>query len=225
MALAAALAVTALAAPAARAGTVTGKVELPSAAERPALRHRGFLDRSENPLAPVRGFDPLPWIVVVLEGTPLDRPSTAQVPWDLVGESFVRPVLLVPAGAEVLIRNLSKTPRSLVAAEAGDLIAKGPLNPSGNKSFRVPDAGKTYTIGDPDAPHLAGRLVVMAGGLAVAPDESGRFEFADVPEGSYKLKIYYRDGWIDRPDDAVTVGGKGKVDVKPRIPSGFPLRK
>jgi hypothetical protein len=206
------------------AGSVSGKVELPAPPERPALVSHGFLDRSDNPLAPVRAFDPLPWLVVVLEGGDA-KPSTGQVVWELVGETFAYPVLLVPAGAEVLIKNVSNTPRSLVATEAADLVPKGPLNPSGNKSFRVTEAGKRYTITDPDAPHLIGRLVVLPGGLAVSPDDAGRFEFADVPDGTYKVRLWYRDGWIDRTDDAVTVTAKSKVEVKPRVPTGFPLRK
>ena len=54
---------------AAHAGTVTGKLDLPSTAlPRPPVQMKGFLDRVENPLAPVKPVSPTTQMVVVLEG-------------------------------------------------------------------------------------------------------------------------------------------------------------
>src|SRR5689334_9706242 len=93
-----------------RAGPLVGKLELPPAPERPPPVARGFVDRVENPLADIRKPVLAPYLVVVLEGEA--RPSApGQVEWDLVGESFVRPVIAVPVGAEVVIRNQTKVPR------------------------------------------------------------------------------------------------------------------
>src|SRR5207248_9336716 len=52
---------------AARAGTLIGKVDLPPVA-RPDQVTRGFLDRAENPLAPVKPYSVAPQLVVELVG-------------------------------------------------------------------------------------------------------------------------------------------------------------
>src|ERR1044071_1389026 len=85
----------------ATAGTLYGKLELPQVTERPPPATRGFLDRSENPLAPLRPLAVTQQMVIVVEGD--EKPaSPGQVNWELVGESFSRPVIAVPAGAEVV---------------------------------------------------------------------------------------------------------------------------
>src|SRR5262245_44150083 len=97
------------------AGTLVGKLELPQTPAAPQVT-KGFLDRSENPFAPVRSIDVARQVVVVVEGE--EKPvAPPQVMWDLVGESFARPVIAAPAGAEVIIRNTSKVPRTLVVKE------------------------------------------------------------------------------------------------------------
>jgi hypothetical protein len=206
------------------AGTLIGKVELPAPPERPAPASRGFLDRVENSLAPVKPYSVTNQLVIVLEGgeTAMAPP---QVTWDLVGESFARPVIAAAAGAEIVIRNSTKTARTLSAKEDGKLIPAGPINPKGTKSFRASDAGKVYTISDSDSPHLRGTLVVVTTTYVGYPDEGGTFEINDVPAGSYRLRIWYRDHWLDRPDDAVEIKAKGKTDVNPKVPAGFPVKK
>ena len=206
----------------AHAGPVTGKVELPPAPDRPPVVAKGFLDRLENPLAPVRPTPVAPYLVLVLEGDGKVE-SPPQVTWELAGESFARPVVAAPVGAEVVIKNTSKVARTLVAAEDAKLMPKEPVNPTGSKSFR-PTEPKILTIGDSDAPHLKGVVVVVPTKHVAYVDAAGRFDFGDVPEGTYKLRVFYRTGWIDRPDDTVTVGGK-KTDVSVKIPAGYPLKK
>jgi hypothetical protein len=209
------------------AGTVVGKIDLPPAPERGPVIAKGFVDRIENPLADIKKQNIAPYLIVALEGD--QRPAApAQVTWDLVGESFARPVVAVPVGAEVVIRNQTKVPRTLAAAEDAKLIV-GPLNPTGTKSFRATEPA-TFTIGDKDAPHLRGRIVVVATTHVASVDDAGRFEMTDVPDGSYKLKIYYYDpiaeahgkhsDWLLTTD--VTVASRGKVsrtDVNVKLPA------
>lgn len=202
----------------AHAGTVTGKLELPPA-PRPPLQMKGFLDRVENPLAPVKPPPIALQMVVVLEGSEVPV-SPPQVVIELLGESFSRRVVAAPAGAEVLIKNVSKTARTLVAAEDPKLVPQGPINPTGPKSFRVTDVGKVYTIGDKDAPHLRLRIVVVNTPYVGYPDESGKFEVDGVPPGAYKVKVWYGDGWLQREDESITVGAKGKTEINPKIPAG-----
>ena len=213
------------------ANPVIGKLELPGVLPRhPPLAGKGFLDRLENPKKPVQGVNVGPYLLVVLEGDgkAIEAPP-GQIPWDLVGESFARPVIGAPVGGEILIKNTSKTARTLFAVEDPKLIPTGPINPTGPKSFRVTEP-RIYTIGDKDAPHLKGKVVVVATPYVATVEvtsttsgNTGRFEFPDVPEGSYKLRIFYKDGWIDRPDDTVTVGAKGKTEISVKVPAGYPL--
>jgi hypothetical protein len=140
-------------------------------------------------------------------------------------------VLAVPAGAEVVIKNTSKTARTLVAREDPQLVPHEPINPTGPKSFKVLEAGKAYTITDTDAPHLRGKLVVVNTPFIAKLDDSGKFTVDDIPPGEYKVRIYYydaasgKDGWLDRPADTVTVGVKGKAEVNPKIAAGYAVVK
>jgi hypothetical protein len=208
----------------ATANTVTGKLDLPPAPERPPVGSKGFLDRVENALAPVKGVAVTTQIVVVLEREGGKVETPAAVNWDLAGESFSKPVIGAPVGAEVVIKNTSKTARNLAAAEDPKLIPAGPINPTGPKSFR-PTEAKIYTIGDKDTPHLKGVLVVVNTKYVANVDAAGKFDFGDVPEGEYKLRVFYKSGWIDKPDDTVKVGAKGKTEVSVKIPAGYPLKK
>ncbi len=208
------------------AGTVVGKLELPAAPERGPVIAKGFLDRTENPLAEIRKVNLAPYFVVALEGDAKPDTAPAEVTWDLVGESFARPVVVVPVGAQVVIKNTSQISRTIGAAEDPKLIA-GPLAPTGAKSFRATQPA-IYTIGDADAPHLKGKLVVVATTHVANLDDSGRFEMNEVPDGSYKLRVFYYDpgaersggksDWLPFATD-VTVASKGRTEVNAKLPA------
>lgn len=207
-------------------GTLTGKLELPKdPPERPALANKGFLDRIENPLAPVKPVAATARMIVVLLGD--EKPvSPPQVVIELLGDSFSRAIAAAPAGAEVVIKNVSKSARTLSAAEDPKLIPQGPINPTGPKSFRVNDVDKVYTITDKDSPHLKMKLVVVNTQYFAYPSEGGQFEINGIPPGNYKLKIWYGDGWLDRPDDTVEVKDKGKSEFNPKVSAyGAPAGK
>jgi hypothetical protein len=217
-----------LAAPA-RAGTVVGRLELPPAPERGAVVARGFVDRVENPLADIKKPSLAPYLVVALESDSKSDAAPAQVNYDLVGESFVRPVIAVPVGAEVVIKNQTKIARTLVAAEDPKLIA-GPLNPTGSNSFRATQPG-SYTLGDTSAPYLHGKIVVVATTHVAVLDDAGRFEMTDVPDGSYKLRVFYYDpvgeahgkhsDWLAFTAD-VTVAPRGRTnrtEISAKLPA------
>ena len=215
-----------------RAGTVVGKLELPPGPERGPVIAKGFIDRVENPLADIKKPNLAPYLVVTLEpseGGQKSDTAPAQVNWDLVGESFARPVIAVPVGAEVVIKNQTRTPRTIAAAEDPKLIS-GPLNPAGTKSFRATQPA-IYTLGDKDAPYLKGKIVVVATPHVASLDDSGRFEMTDVPDGSYKLRVFYydpiaeargqRSDWLAFTTD-VTVSQKAKpnrTEVNAKLPA------
>jgi hypothetical protein len=212
---------------AAQAGTVTGRVELPAPEKREASETRGYLDAADNAILPVQAFNPTPYLLVVLEAQqPIDVAAPPQASYELRGESFARPVLAVVKGQEVVIKNSGLGPRSLVAKEDPDLIPKGTLNVTGSKSFRVAEAGKVYTIVDPSVPHLRGCIVSVSSPYHVVPDRDGRFSFDDVPAGTYKARVFFRDRWLAVESTVnVPTGPRSKAEVRLPIPAGYRAAK
>ncbi len=205
---------------AAHANPVHGKLELPAAPERPLPSVRGFVDRVENPKKPIQTPSIAPYLLVVLESDATKPDSPGQVKWELAGDSFLKPVIGVPIGAQVVIKNTSHMARTLVALEDPKLIQNGLINPKiGERSFTVSDA-KAYTITDKDSPHLVGKVVgVSSPYIANVELVNGVAKFEmDVPEGSYKLRIFYKDRWLDQTE-TVTVTAKGKTEPSIKIGS------
>ncbi len=208
----------------ARAGNVTGKLDLPTSAP-PPLRDPGFLDRVENPHMPVKTVDPTPLMVVVLEpaGAAPAAPAPGQAPWNLLGASFERPLLPVAVGTEVVIKNCRAcAPASLSVEKEPDLIQKGAINPIGSKSVKTSKPG-VLVVREDELSGLIGRIAVFDSAYFAQPDAGGKFEIKDVPAGSWTVKVWYVDHWIERGNETITVETKGKVDVpNVRIPTGFP---
>jgi len=194
----------------AHANPVHGKLELPNAPERPPPAMRGFVERIENPKKKIQPVSITPYLLVVLEADGAKAESPGQVKWELAGDSFAKPVIGASVGAQVVIRNTSHTARTLVALEDAKLIQTGLINPKiGERSFTVAEP-KVYTITDKDAPHLVGMVVVTTTPYIANVDSAGRFEI-DAPEGSYKLRVFYKDHWLDLAE-TVTVTAKGKTE-------------
>lgn len=209
---------------AARAGTVTGKLELPPSAPAP-LRDPGFLERLENPHMPVRLVDPTPLMVVVLEpaGAPPAAPAPGQATWELLGASFAHPLFPVVAGTEVVIHNCAACrPASLAIDQHPGMIEQGSLNPKGEKHVKTTAPG-VLTVKDSELASLHGRIAVFDSPWFAQPDPTGKFEIKDVPAGTWTLKVWYDDHWIERGNETVTVEGKRNAEVpKVPIPTGFP---
>ncbi len=208
------------------AGTVHGRLDLPPAPARPATTSHGFLAALPNLLAPIRSTDPTPYMFVMLDaGTPMPA-AAAQIELAIVGERFSQTLLALPMNAELVIKNSSNTPRALRIAEAPQLLPKVQINPTGKQAFRPLKAGDVYTISDSEAMHLTATVVVTPSMWVAPVSPDGKFEFANIPEGKYAIKVYYKSGWIDKPEpDSVTVTASGKVELRTKIPAGFPVKK
>lgn len=204
---------------------VAGKLELPPTPERPKPAVRGFIDRVENTELPVLPYDVGSYLLVVLENDTTRPESGGQVPWELVGESFRWPVLGAPLGAQVVIKNVSTTARTLVALEDPKLLQTGMINPKiGERTFTMANP-RVFTITDKDAPHLVGRVVGVATSYIAHVQVSGttgKFDLGDVVEGTYTLRVFYKDHWLT---DTATVTvpakirGRGKYEVSAKITS------
>lgn len=222
----------------AHAGGVAGKLELPPEVDAPPVLGKAFVARLANPLAPVQRLDPFPAMVVVLvPATGATPPPTkpATVAWELRGDSFARPVVAARLGDAIEIKNAGRAAPVLVAHGQPALLPKKPLNPTDRVAF-TPTAGGLVDVIDESTPHLRGRVLVLEQGLYALPDAGGKFEFVDVPPGAWTLRVYYAPrnlargtaaptaaGWIERTDDALTVGGK-RVDVTIKLPPALPVK-
>lgn len=203
---------------------VAGTITLTGSAGKPPARGKAFLDRAENPLTPARPLDPMPHLVVVLEPASGDAPlpPAPQVKWELLGASFARPLLAVVVNAEVVIQNRSRRAPTLVVDGHDGLLPESPLDPRGERAFKVTAPG-LYPIVDEDTPYLRGAVLAVATPWFATPDAKGKFTLADVPDGAYTVKVWYRTGWLAGADTTVTVEkGKAKLDLK--LPPGLQVQ-
>jgi hypothetical protein len=197
---------------AAHAGTVAGTIQFePNRLPKPPERNQGFLPRIENPLRPVKRFDPLPWFVVVLEAGPVsDAPPPAEqaVVYELLGASFAAPILPVLAGAQVELKNRSYDTPTLVTPDAPDVLPGVELKPRAVHAFRVTEPHKPLLIRAENVPHLQGRVIAFPQPYFARVDERGSFEIDGVPPGEWTARIWYRDGWLEDVAQRITVGPK-----------------
>lgn len=200
------------------ADDVRGEIQFkPDRLGAPPERNRGFVERIENPLRPVQTLNPRPYMVVVLEGGPVDEeakkpPGTIQS-YELRGESFEQPLFPVVVGTRVKLVNRSARARVLLTPDEPELVDSVSLNPRGEHEVKVEKAHQTILIKAQDTNHLEGRLLGLADRYHALVDERGRFEIAKVPEGTWKLRVWYRDGWLTGVEQSVEVGKK-RVDVQ-----------
>jgi hypothetical protein len=209
----------------AETSVVAGTVSVDDAAKgnEPPERNAGFVARTANPVVPVVPFNPLPWVIVVLEPKSklaAEHTETPKVPlrYELVGESFKTPVFGVTAKAEVEFKNAGARAYRLYAPSQPDLLEGDPINPGGNRIARVEMAHQPITIRDRDAPHLRGTVVGFPLRYFSLVDSAGNFEIPDVPAGKWKLRVWYRDGWLKRAGSTISVSGK-RVTTKVELPA------
>lgn len=200
---------------AAHAGTVAGTIQFePNRLPKPPERNQGFLPRIENPLRPVKRFDPLPWFVVVLEAGPVsDAPPPAEqaVVYELIGASFAAPILPVLVGAQVELKNRSYDTPTLSTPDAPGVLDSVELKPRAVHAFRVAEPHKPLVIRAEGSPHLQGRVVAFPQPYFARVDERGSFEIDGVPPGEWTARIWYRDGWLEDVAQRITVGPKRSV--------------
>jgi hypothetical protein len=214
-----------VAAAAAHAGNVTGKVDVPASGP-PPLRDQGFLDRTENPHMPIRTVDATPLIVVVLVPQSPAPPAarTASATMQFLGGSFDKPLIAVVPGTEITIKSCGACPdANLYADGKPDLIEKSVLSANGAKVFKAAAPG-AIAIRDQLQAGLHGYVAVFDTPYFAMPDATGHFEIKDVAAGTYTLRIWYADHFVQRGDDTVTVEGKRSPPELQHvaIPSGYP---
>lgn len=205
----------------AHAGSVAGTATYDAGRLKPPARNQGFVPRIENPLRPVKKPEPLPSLVVVLDGGPMaegdSAPPEKPVRYDLLGESFATPILPVVAGSTVELRNRGFRTPVLLTPDFPELVASVALAPRGTHAFTTGEPLRPVIIRAENAPHLKGTVLALPHRYFAAVDDRGRFEIDDVPAGDWKVRVWYRDGWLQGVAETVQVGPK-RATITLKIP-------
>jgi hypothetical protein len=149
------------------------------------------------------------------------------VSFSIVGESFEHPVLPIQLGAKVQVINNGKIARRVRATSIKGFFTdeSGPVNPTGARiSSAVSDPLKPITIGDVDTVHLRAKIVAFKSPYFTTLSGSN-FEIANVPAGTWNLKVWYQDGWLKMPPVTVKVAGKRPIQTKVQIPPAMSTQK
>jgi hypothetical protein len=225
--LAALIAAAILAPAAARAdtGTVSGTVQLADPAKRgePPIRSEGFVRRARNALKAPRPFDPTPHLIVVLEGASAAPEDTVApdrpVRYTIVGESFDAPILPVVVGSVVEVKNSGRNSPRLYSPGHENFVPGDPVNPKGErKTKKVDTPAVSYELRDRDSAHLSGRIVGFPHRYFALVGPGGKFEIKDVATGSWKVRVWYADGWLDAPPQKIEVEARREAKVKIALP-------
>jgi hypothetical protein len=200
---------------------VSGVVELKGTHKRPVLS-KGFVDRRENPIRPAAVYDPRSEVVVVLvdgEIAEEDKEPPGQVAqYDLLGEAFAAPLFAVQVGREIDVKNRSKNSPRLFSPDDAKLLDADPINPEGIRSFKLAEPFRAMRIQARDSAHLIGRVVAFPSPYFAPLGAGGKFQIEGVPAGKWRLRLWYRDGWVDGADKSVDVVAKKETKLPP-----FPL--
>jgi hypothetical protein len=211
--LAALLAATALPVSEAAAGPVSGEVKLPPprALGAPPVRNRGFVRRIANPFLETKPYDPTPFMVVVLERVDdgdASEPAREAVRFEIRGESFERPVFPVQARRPLEIKNAGSNAPVLLAPSMPDILPPEPINPGGVRRVTIEQAYQPIEIRAQGSPHLAAHLVAFPHPYFAIVDDSGKYEIPEVPAGRWRVRVWYRSGWLDAPAITIDVSSR-----------------
>lgn len=206
-------------------GSVTGNVRPPDPRDRgdePAL-NQGFVERIKNPIIPTRPFDPLSWVIVVLE--PMDslsdedkQPPKVAPKYALAGEAFEQPLFSTTVGGELEITNRGRSAHRIHAPGAPDLMAPDPINPGGQRTVKVTAPHTLIELRGADEHHVRGALVAFPLRYHATVKPDGSFEIPDVPAGKWTVKMWYRDGWLRVSPQTITVSPRRATSVKLVLP-------
>ena len=205
------------------AGSVKGQIKVDGKFGEAPERSQGFVPRIANPIQPVKRFDPTPYFVVVLEregeSNEDGNPPAERVSYDLLGESFEVPLLPVVVGSQIEIRNRGPAKAKISAPDYPDVLDEVSLDPKQTVRLKVDAPHQTIVISSPGAPHPQGRIVGFPNRYFAAVDRRGRFTISNVPEGTWKARLWYRDGWVEGVEGTVAVTrrrGELTLQVSPK---------
>jgi hypothetical protein len=173
---------------------------VPDKIEEPPIVYPGFIDqRIPNPIKPLAPYNPIPEMFVFLEGPAAPDAGTvpnAAVPFVVTDSSFAPIVLPVINGSTIEMTNLGRETVTVSCTESPDLVGKDPFTPGTPRRFVVKGPVAPLHITVAGSVHAAARVVPVPNRYFARAGAKGAFELTDVPVGDWKVKIWYRDGWL-----------------------------
>ena len=77
---------------------------------------------------------------------------------------------------------------------------------------------KVLTLKSKEQSHLSASILVLTTPYFAIPDGSGKYAIPNVAAGEYKVRVYYKDGWVEGFEEKVVVKDKDtpskNVDLK-----------
>ncbi|MSP15983.1 MAG: hypothetical protein EXR73_05120 [Myxococcales bacterium] len=205
--------------------TVEILIEPAAQTKAPSARREAYVERLANPvLAPT--FDPSWDCFVYLEGT-APSPELRKAPdkpltWRLSTGALSPAVLPVVAGTRVELHNAGHRSHR-VGSTGSAAVPTTTLAPGEKLGLPLVDAATPLALHFLDAPDVAGRIVALPTRLfATADRKDSRFRITGVPSGKWRVRVYYRDAWLELPAQVeVTVDGR-PVSAKVTLPALLP---
>jgi plastocyanin len=202
--------------PEARAGQLTGIIELPDDFKHtPEFETHGYWKGLRNEvlqtLPPL--VDARTEMVVTLEGGDLEKKTLVPARILMEDARFVPPVLPVHQGLKVTFENKDSF-LHLIEQEGKTKsmpvlrIARGS---SASHAFTRTGA---YRIRCSEVPHMRATVLVLVAPLYTVPDATGTFRFSGIRDGSYVVKVWYRGKWVHQEPVKV----KAKTTFKVKLP-------
>jgi hypothetical protein len=163
-------------------------------------------------------------MVVVLEGGAVDdgdkKPHSST--YNIIGENFETDIFPVVAGSKVEIKNKGRKSPRLYSKAMADLVPGDPINKNGVRlTAAISEPYKVVDVRDHDTVHMVGRIVAFPHAYFSTVDDNGKFSIDGVPPGSWKVKLWYRDGWVSNaPATSINVAARrGARGVKITLPA------
>jgi hypothetical protein len=193
-----------------------------------ALVHAIVHLRPENPPAPPLGYvhtvngvlpiasplhDPRLDAVLVLEpaeaGRPMPPPPAAPVEVRIYGGRALPEIITAAPTSQVTFRNDDRRPLTLSCPQAKELFPSAPLPPAATLGVTPPGPGQ-FELRSFEYPHLRATLLVTSGAATrLSWTSYGQVGVAqlDVPEGTYKARLFFLHRYVATQDVTVTAQG------------------
>ena len=155
-------------------------------------------------------------VVVEIIGAGPDWKSSGQkAAMDQKGCVFIPHIVVVPPGAEVLLKNSDEVLHNVkTTTMLNPAFNEGiPAGSSATKKFDIPEKVK---IGCDVHPWMGAWVIVTKASYHAVTDDKGKFEIKDVPPGKYKVRFWHEKlGQVEKELE-IAEGGKtdGSVALK-----------
>ncbi|HTM20733.1 MAG TPA: hypothetical protein VL172_09505, partial [Kofleriaceae bacterium] len=140
----------------------------------------------------------------------------------LLVDGFIDQTVAVSAGTDVDIENMVNTVATPRLYSPGDanLFKDVTLAPGAIRTIKPAAANKVYEVYNRDTGHRVGRIIAFPDRYAAAMRD-GKFTIKDVPEGTWKVRIWHGTGFVKMDDQVLKVPKHGEIARTIGLPGGL----